>query len=680
MKKGLVVSIVITLFSLFLASAVSSATLLDSNEIGFNGQTRSNNYDALMDAYFSNGNVVSTINGNELWVPWFKTSSGSQVTDLQSGGNCNSGQTIDFTHNCMVTDEFSQMGILISMGKDQTRMTQFYNTVIASKSNYGNIPAWRIYRNGNTIEACRSGINGNCDTASDGTARIIIALFTASKNSNFADAMQKANYASLAKKIADDMLTYEVDNTCRQTSYGNVCHWLAGGSNVKTGGIASSDYAYTGYYPDAIIAMLTAYANTNDVKYYNAAKDFTLNYMQAANFNNNVFTVPPGKSFKWTVDSNGIMRASCTNTCSPVMWDGFDASRALGMCQANYYAKQMNIQLPYLQKYCDLLSAKYMGNAASAPIQFYPDGSAAAAQSGYFAQGLESLHQAGGNSALFKATVDNALSHFSSSSKTFDNAASIGVYTTAFSVRALGMGIGRDANAFSTSGTVLPPTQTNTTNTTTNTTTATPPATSYATAGITSLASSCIYGSANTAGAVKSDVTSGACRTVIFGTASGDVKIFACTKTGGYVEIYKQASPSGVNYKACLANGCITQDNGFARFIPVTSTTTTTTQPPTTTPPPTTTTTSPKYTGISSLSTSCTYNSVKSTIKSDVTSGTCRTVVYGTPNGDVKIMGCEKSANTVEVYRQSSPAGLNFKACLGAGCVDNSCGFAKIAV
>ena len=676
----LYVSLVICLLCvLSLVSVVLAAPLLNANEIGFNGQTRDNNYDTLIDSYFSNSNVVTSINNNLLWVPWFKTSSSSQISDLQDGANCNSGQTIDFTHNCMVTDEFSQIGILVSMGKDQSRMDQFYNTVVAAKSTYGNLPSWRIYRNDNTIEACKQGINTNCDTASDGTARIIIALFTASKNSYMTNTIQKANYATLAKKLADDMLTYEVDNTCRQTNFGNVCYWLAGGSNVKTAGITASNFAYTGYYPDAIIAMLETYANTNDIKYYNVARDFTLNYLQAANFNNQTFSAPPGKSFKWTTDSNGIPQAQCTDTCSPVLWDGFDASRALGMCQANYYAKQMNIQLPYLQNYCDLLSQKYTSNPNSAPIQFYPDGTAAGSQSGYYAQGLEALHQSGGNPNLFKATLDSALSHYSVSTKTFDYASSIGVYTTAFAVRALGMGIGRDVDAFKLNSTA--PTSAYTTTTTT------------ITPKLVNLIPYCSYGATNTPAGIMNDISSGSCRTIVFNTPSGIIKIFACEKNNGYVEIYKLAAPSGIAYKACLANGCITKDNGFARFQPTAITTinviSTTTTSPTIIPNTITTqiskpSASAPITQLQTMITPITYDITNipitiqpsGTLVTDIMDGaTCRKVQYNTPYGWNEAKICAKDTSTYEMYLLSAPNAASI--CVGNNCVGQNSGFAS---
>ncbi|HLD87389.1 MAG TPA: hypothetical protein VJB12_04970, partial [Candidatus Nanoarchaeia archaeon] len=447
-KKCLVLTVF--LIMLILVPSAFSLSLLNESDKGLFGATRGSDYDLILDSLFANAKVAVNT-GGKLWVPWFKTSSGCAQTDLQSGANCNSGSAIDFTHNCMVSDEFSQVGIAVAMGKDQTRMDGFYNTVIASKSRNGNIPSWRIYRNGDAIEPCRSGINGNCDTASDATARIIIALYAGAKNQYFADSAKKGQYEQLARTLSADFLNYEVDRTCRPSSLGlgNICYWMAGGSEVKKAGISSNDYAYTGYFADGIIAMLQAYASTSDAKYLDVAKAFGLNYLQAANFNGNTFTVPPGKSFKWVPDSQGIPRAQCTNNCNPDTWDGFDATRAAGMCQANYYARQMGVVLPGMQKYCDLWGSKYMNDPNRAPVQYTASGGAMSYQHGYYAQGLQALFQSGGhNPSLFKPTVDSALSHFGAQSKTWDNAPCFGVYTTAFAIRALGMGIGRDLASF----------------------------------------------------------------------------------------------------------------------------------------------------------------------------------------------------------------------------------------
>lgn len=446
-------------FALF-SSQVLSASLVDPSSSGFGGQTRDQNYDALLDALFSNPNVVTSI-GDKMWVPWFDSSSSCQISNLHSGGSCNSGQTIDFTHNCMVTDEFSQVGVLVAMGRDQARMDQFYNTVIATKSTNGKIPAWRVYRDGDVVQACRSGINGNCDTASDATARIIIALFAGGDNALFADQGKKNAYKQMARDLSQDFVNYEVDKNCRPSSlgWGDICYWMAAGSNAKRGGLASTDYAYTGYYADGIIAMLQACAQTGDMLYCRVAGNFTLNYLQASypqGTSMNTFRVPPGRSFKWDT-SAGVPKAMCTNTCNPDVWDGADAPRALGMCQANYYAKEIGVSLPGLDQYCKMWGEKYMNNANSAPVQYLTDGTARSSQSGYFAQGLQALFQMGGhNPALFSSTITNALNHYSPTKKTWDNAACFGIYNQAFAIRALGVGIGRDLASFPKIGTGTP--------------------------------------------------------------------------------------------------------------------------------------------------------------------------------------------------------------------------------
>lgn len=718
MKKSVYLVIAIS-FIFAISMSIVSASLLNGNEIGFNGQTRDNNYDELLNSLYSSGKVTTKIN-DKLWVPWFKTSSSCQQSDLQSGNNCNSGQSIDFTHNCMVTDEFSQVAILASMGKDQAKMDQFYNTVLAIKSTNGNIPAWRVYRNGDLIEPCRQGINGNCDTASDGTARIIIALYNGAKNYYFTDEAQKSKYLELAKTLSADFLNYEVERTCRPSIFSKpICNWLAGGSNVKRAGISSDDFAYTGYYPDATIAMLEAYANTNDISYFNAAEDFALNYLQASNWDGSTFTVPPGKSFRWVSDVHGIPRAQCTKNCNPVMWDGFDASRATAMCQANYYASQMGSSMQELDKYCAVWNNKYMTNANSAPIQYYPNGATLIYQSGYFAQGLESLHQSGANINLYKTTLNNALSHYSPITKTFDRSQCFGIYTQAFAVRSLGMGIGRDLASFSGSYETSPANQTSIQNIITPAqTTQSPPTTTQLQStpiiqspsssqpfiGIGGLTSSCTYSGIDCN--KKSDSTIGVCRKIVYETVYGDVQLQGCAKDNGYVEIYRQSVPSDLDFKACIGDGCVDSNWGFVKFQPLSTAESTAGASANQTPQASTiqiqalqSTVGTTSTGQSSfqsaaptqatqqtssvtdtpisLDTSCTYNGIDCNTKSDTSIGGCRLIVFETTNGDLQILGCKKENGYTELYMQSAPDGLNFSACLSSGCVSNANGFAR---
>lgn len=656
-KKSVVISVLLAL-----CMGLGSSQLLDANEIGFNGQTRSQNYDALINALYAPGIVTTTI-GDNLWVPWFTTSSSCQLNDLHQGASCNSGQTIDLTHNCMVSDEFSQVGLIVSMGKNQTRMNQFYNTLDAIASDKGQLPGWRIYRDGNSIQPCRPGINGNCDTASDADARIIMSLFIAAANPYFTDGTKKAEYFTLASALAEDFVQYDVLYNCKPSSLGqgDICYWLAAGAHAKTGGMGSTDFAYTGYYSDAISAMLAACTQLENQTYCDVADDFVLNYLQASNYNSNSFTVPPGRSFKWT-NLNGVPIAQCTGSCSPVVWDYADASRAVGLCQANYYADMSEHELPLLDQYCATWRKMYMGNPTSAPIQYYPSGQALNYQSGYFAQGLEALHHAGALTGLFEASVDSALSHYVPSTQTWDWTSCFGVYMQSLPMRALGFGIGRDLGAFTPikSDPQSAPQTSNSSNGSTS-----PPSSSQCYTNVQNIPPTCIGGQ------VTTDTWNG-CRTIMCTAPNKLLQVLACNKPDGapvpgYFEMYKQQQV-GSGLEICLTNTTCISNNGFAQSpsFPLCVTGQNTTPP-----------SSPPVTGVASYAYTCTYNGQNCNLVSDVTQGVCRTIVSGTPNGIIQVLACTQANNIVEVYRQQYPVVGTFQACVHTGCVNNLAGFAS---
>src|SRR3989338_1254036 len=635
--------LLVLLLPFILVSTTAFASVIDESD------SLGQKYDTIMDKLFADERVVTTI-GDKLWVPWYSTSSSCEVSNLQKGGGC-SASTIDGTHNCMVTDEFSQVGILASMGRVESRMDQFYNTVQAIKSTHGTIPAWRIYRDGDSIDACMEGINGNCDTASDATARIITSLFIASKNPNFQDSAMKAKYSDLAKAMSNDFLQNEVVNSCKDTKQGQICNWLAGCSETARGGLASGSFTYTGYFGDAILAMIVAYENTGEQKYFDAAEDFAQNFLLAANWDGSKFTVPPGRSFSWK-ETNGELTA--VSDYPP--WDDADAPRAVSVCQANYYATKTGKSIPKLDSYCSQWAEKYMNDPSSAVIQYNPDGTpASGAQSGYYAQGLQAILQLGINADIFKQALTNAMSHYNSGTGTFDSSACLGVYHPAYPLKALGQGLGRDLFAFdgATSQPTTQPTQ---------------PSTQPATQPSQSTGSAYVAGlglSLSIAGTKKTDKTEGSCRTVSYDTQGGELRLLGCEK-GDYVEVYRQVYPN-MDFKACVGAGCVDKNAGFAKFPKTMSTPVT--QPSTTTQPATTKPAIlPAILSISSLGYTCVNNGKPCVKKSDITSGVCRTVVADTVGGELKMLACDKGSS-IEVYRQSMPSG-DFKGCLQSACID----------
>jgi len=616
-------------FVFLLTFNVATASLLNPNDPGFDGNTRGENYDDLIDALYA-GNAISHID-DALWVPWFTTSSSCTVNDLHQGNSCASGQSIDFENNCMVTDELSQVGLLIAMGNDEQRMIEYHNTLTRIESNFGKIPAWRIYRNGNNIHACHPDINGNCDTASDATARIIISLFTASANEHFS-AQNRQVYHHLASELAEDFLQYEILHDCKPSSLGqgNICYWLAAGSQAKIAGMSSTDFGYTGYYADAIIAMLQTCVQTQNDHYCHIADQLTLNYLEASKYDGTTFSVPPGRSFRW-VNLNGIPQASCTNTCSPVQWDSADAVRALSMCQAKYYADEIGHEFPLLNQYCQQWKEQYMMDPTTAPIQYYPNGNPVGYQSGYFAQGLQSLLLLGGNNQhLFEQTLDEALAHYAPQTKTWDWTPCFGVYTQAFPMRALGVGLGRDLASFTNAGSEPRPEPTE----------------------IGDYQFSCTVDDQTCT--IISDEIENDCRTIISSTYQGTVQVKACMNSDT-VDVYLQGFPRQGEVVACVGDGCLVH-SAFASF-PVDHT-----EPPS---------------GIAGYEYSCTVGGGSCTLLSDETSGVCRTVVSSTPFGNIQILGCQQANNVVEVYRQEYPLGVSFQACLHVGCVDEIQGFAS---
>ena len=427
-----------------LTGLIIGEPLLDTEDVGVFTESRTSDYQELVDALFSSGNVVQELADGSLWVPWYSTSSSCEEADLKSDG-CAIGD-VTMTRNCMVTDEFSQVGIVIAMDSDQKRMDGFVTMLDRIPSAHGSLPSWRAYRDGETVYACAPEVNANCDSASDADARIIIALLTASTNPRFTES-RRAEYRERGLVMARDFAAYNLVNECYSAQNGTVCYWLAGGPDVAQAGMSADAFAYTGYFADATIAMLAACSVSGNETYCGLANNISLSYLQAANFDKVEFTAPPGLNFRWDV-SGSEPQAVCTNTCDPVSWDGADAPRALGMCQALYYASRMNQTLDRLEPYCQALYDRHLSDPTSAAYQFAPDGSATSDPvTGFFSQGLQSLVYAGLR-ADYESVINQALSHYSITTRTFDWQSCMGVYHPTIVMRSLGMAIDLDSGAY----------------------------------------------------------------------------------------------------------------------------------------------------------------------------------------------------------------------------------------
>ncbi len=171
-----------------------------------------------------------------------------------------------------------------------------------------------------------------------------------------------------------------------------------------------------------------------------------------------------------------------------------------------------------------------------------------------------------------------------------------------------------------------------------------------------SLVASCIYGG-NVPCSKINDSISGDCRSIYFSTSSGLINLLACNKSTG-IEVYRNSYPVNINFSACLASSCINEITGFVLVNSTTSVV------------------SPVNLSIDKIPISCNVNGQVCSTKTDITSGSCRTVVSSSSGGDIKVLGCDKGNGWIELYLQQAPSG-NYQFCFANGCVSNSNGFVR---
>jgi hypothetical protein len=291
-----------------------------------------------------------------MWVPWFSSSTECNITYLHSD---NIGTPIMENKTLMVTDEFSEIGVVLSSANAtyEPKFEQWYNTLIVIQNTCkiglnGQLPCWSIFRNmtaGVTNISKAPGTNN--DSASDANWRIVIALYTAARNNNFTDA-NRTKYQNLASAIMNTSLANETKFEAIATkNWGIVSWWAYAGTAAKNTGFtrgSSGASMYLGYYPDLLTAMLYHRAATGNATYDAMIGNFTINFFVATNWTNGNGNMKNASNFKmapwrwvWnytsTTDTNATI--SETNGGDDYYWtpgnpptDTADAPRVGDLC------------------------------------------------------------------------------------------------------------------------------------------------------------------------------------------------------------------------------------------------------------------------------------------------------------------------------------------------------------
>lgn len=447
-------------------------SLLDPDGAGANSRTREQNYYDGVEAArnevafnttqtFTNGTV------DHLWVPWMDSSTSCSLSNFKEYGSITNANT---THNVMVTDEFSEAGIVLAAG-NRTQEDDFelwYNTatnpIILSCDG---LPCWVVSRNNTQIR----DESGN-DTASDATHRVILAMFTASQNQEFGQA-NRTKYLNKGLEILARSLAKETVNSCQNTlAYGQVCYWQFGGIDAKASGISNSDGdpdEWTGYHGDAVMVYQAGCNLGSNLTYCRVAGNLTLAHLVAANYTGGTaatdFHVVPF-NYLWR-NSTGIMIAtngSGTNNYhwnpSNEQWDDSDAPRVWNLCANLRWRNITNGALdgPYqnLSDYCNAWSKVGVGaDATCLQYKGLPITNAScitAPLTGYYQNGLGAMFHTYYNISTLDDKLDEAIGHYGWSTNTFDSTScgNVLTYRGVRSWKSLAASIGKYDALFST--------------------------------------------------------------------------------------------------------------------------------------------------------------------------------------------------------------------------------------
>ncbi len=456
-------------FTFLIIISLSSGAILNSSLTGSNSETYNANMINLTGNFFNTKFNVTQIftasNGRTvLWVPWYGSSSSCNVSDLK----IDYVGTANMTVNSEVTDEFSEIGLLLALTPDSISATRFYywsNTVISLNSSYGQLPCWVASRNGTSIYCSVT------DTASDASTRIALAYYIASKN-NYTSSGNASAYLQIASNLSRDHLNYEVWTQADKSGipYGDgfIHYWASGGAEgIASQGNNSNPFVWTGYSHDFIASMLSAYNNTANSTYLTVANDYVAQYLLSVNYTGGTtassFKVAP-YNFAWNFTST-LPYILAGNTfyfnASNTQWDDSDAPRDLLICDTLRMANltlggQLSGSFLNLSNYCQAWSNTATYTSTTSCLQYYYNGSCSTSiRTGFYENGLGFGTSTYFNTSFIKPKVDETLTHYSWSDKTYDSAACYGVYRGVRPAYALATSLGFGESAFG--DIVIPP-------------------------------------------------------------------------------------------------------------------------------------------------------------------------------------------------------------------------------
>lgn len=461
-------------------------SIIDPDSTGENSESYRENLEGLTYlASFGDFNTTLTFTNNSntlLWVPWYDSSTACVLDGTGEGGNlkdysggstaCDTVNNLDGDTQSLVTDELSEVMVGLSTGNasHEEHFYASYNTVqlMGGLGSWGQIPYWAWCRDGNSIY----DMSGD-DSASDATWRIIIALFQAGNNSNFAVG-NRTLYNELAKNLTRDSLIYEfkdVGTDGMNTPAGNISRVPFGGRDAANAGFGgTSPRWWSGYGQDGTQAFMMACAYTGNETYCEVAEDIVGSMMAMVNYTGGVsadsFNVSP-KNGIWENKSGKLVFSEATGEgyhWDPTneQWDDSDAPRYWGICHSlrAWNITKGNISGVYfgnLSDYCQSWAnnAPTLWTSTSTCLQINWDRSCKDSLGGGVYEnglgvGLFTWH----NTSLLKNKIDTTLDNFDYTRGNYDST-SCGnalMYRGVRATKGLQYAIGMDGGVYNLAG------------------------------------------------------------------------------------------------------------------------------------------------------------------------------------------------------------------------------------
>jgi hypothetical protein len=348
----------------------------------WSGQRRLAAFDSILTALLASDTLVPFTIGGQAAVlaPWFEfpgynacVSSNLKDGHTSTSGPLITGKSLSPPNFLVVSDEFSEVAVVIAMGANVADMWRIDHAVQAMASaTYPALPCWIAVANGAGF-GCHPERE---DSASDATARFGLAYFLAGYNPRF-PAADRATFLSRARALAAAHRDLEyralaaTPTGCWTSPITNrpICYLPAAGANAA--GNATPEM-YIGYFQDQIRFLLAAYADSGTQSFLTRAQDLIDLFLVASHYEDGKPIGFGCKWFKWERSAGGFVTTTCIEG-----WDVADAPRSLWMgdvLRAHRLATggQSSIVVDKLQAWVDaLIPHESQSTACSCVIYLY---------------------------------------------------------------------------------------------------------------------------------------------------------------------------------------------------------------------------------------------------------------------------------------------------------------------